>query len=310
MPKNVGECALCKRKNQILKKSHIIPKLVYEREKTYKNSIFRNYLNPKEIYQAGEKKYLLCSDCEQYFSKYEREFANKFLDKFLENEEHIDNLDSIMYEGVNRYIISVCWRILYDDLYVRNSDEYTLNRDVFENFERRLRKYLNQIREDIKITDEQSNYCDFDKLTFGEKIAFCENQKENLSTEILENIDCHIFILSKLIKNKKQLRDIEDKIFGRSFDCRNSIDYIVYMVANGLVICVRLHHKRGININSNPFATIISSKSRNIKRELREEIIFAYNQKKEAEPLVNNFLNTNDTREKILNRYRNKKREK
>ncbi len=39
-----------------LMQSHIIPKLVYTRVKTFQNSRFRNFLDFNQLFQDGEKK--------------------------------------------------------------------------------------------------------------------------------------------------------------------------------------------------------------------------------------------------------------
>lgn len=57
-----GTCALCTRKNIALMQSHIIPKLVYSRVKTYQNSRFRNYFDFNQLFQDGEKKPMLCHE--------------------------------------------------------------------------------------------------------------------------------------------------------------------------------------------------------------------------------------------------------
>lgn len=51
----IGKCALCGRNNMSLQQSHIIPKLVYTRTKSYDNSRFRNFNKLNQIYQDGEK---------------------------------------------------------------------------------------------------------------------------------------------------------------------------------------------------------------------------------------------------------------
>lgn len=73
----IGKCALCSRESIELMKSHIISKLVYTRVKTYENARFRNYFNFNQIYQDGEKKPMLCHDCEEFFSKYVKWFCKK-----------------------------------------------------------------------------------------------------------------------------------------------------------------------------------------------------------------------------------------
>ena len=116
--KNRGDCALCKNKNIELMQSHIIPKAIYKRTKAYENSRFREFYEPKNIYQDGEKKPMLCHDCEEFFSKYETKFSNLFLDKYLRNPA--DELPEISND-IEFYILTVAWRILYDDLYIHGS---------------------------------------------------------------------------------------------------------------------------------------------------------------------------------------------
>lgn len=100
----IGKCALCNRESIELMQSHIIPKLVYSRVKTYVNSRFRNYLDFNQLYQDGEKKPMLYHDCEEFFSKYEVEFKNKFLDKYLAlNNQTLPS----QYEGVQNCIFQL-----------------------------------------------------------------------------------------------------------------------------------------------------------------------------------------------------------
>ena len=111
--KVIGKCALCGDDNVEFQKSHIISKLVYKRMKCYDNSRFRNYYDINNIYQDGEKKYILCEKCEKFFSKFEVVFTNKFLDKYIKKGIKFDKNIS-EYED---FIYSLSWRILYDDIY-------------------------------------------------------------------------------------------------------------------------------------------------------------------------------------------------
>ena len=129
----IGKCALCGRDNMSLQQSHIIPKLVYTRTKSYDNSRFRNFNKLNQIYQDGEKKPMLCHDCEEQFSKYEVEFTKKFLDKYLNSN---DGTLPTKYNGIQNYIISVAWRMLYDDLYILNSFADTHMRSTYEYLEK------------------------------------------------------------------------------------------------------------------------------------------------------------------------------
>lgn len=83
----VGRCALCKKNNVELMESHIIPKLVYRRIQEFPNSRFRNLYQIKDIYQDGEKKPMMCHECEQFFNKFETPYTNKVLDPYLKGEK-------------------------------------------------------------------------------------------------------------------------------------------------------------------------------------------------------------------------------
>ena len=137
--KNIGDCALCRKKNVELMQSHIIPKAIYKRTKAYANSRFREFYEPKKIYQDGEKKPMLCHECEEFFSRYERAFSNFFLDKYLESPHSaLPNITS----DIEIYVLSVAWRILYDDLYVLDSFLGDPERMCLEEYEDKLGNYL------------------------------------------------------------------------------------------------------------------------------------------------------------------------
>lgn len=68
-------CALCPKEVSELCDSHIIPKLVYKRIRTRKNSRFRDLSNIKKPLQDGEKHKMLCAECEEKFSAWENKFT-------------------------------------------------------------------------------------------------------------------------------------------------------------------------------------------------------------------------------------------
>lgn len=133
------KCALCENEYPKLCQSHLIPKLVYKRIRLHPKSRFRNLSEVNRPLQDGEKHYMLCSACEERFSKLETWFADDFLDEYL-------NTGKIPYKSnkdlLNRYIYSVSWRILNDDLYRMNSFCDQWARTIFENIELTLRDYL------------------------------------------------------------------------------------------------------------------------------------------------------------------------
>jgi hypothetical protein len=138
----LGTCALCKTENVELRESHLIPKLVYKRMKSMPNTRFRNLYQIKDIYQDGEKMPMLCHDCEQFFNKFETPYTNKILEPYLNEKPQKRLSDDI----VNNFINSMSWRILYDDLYNRQSFEGMDCRRVFESMEQDLCNHLDSIR--------------------------------------------------------------------------------------------------------------------------------------------------------------------
>lgn len=74
----MGTCALCGKENIQLMQSHLIPKAVYKRIKTFKNSRFREMDDIQKIYQDGEKKPMLCHDCEEFLVNMKEIFAIPF----------------------------------------------------------------------------------------------------------------------------------------------------------------------------------------------------------------------------------------
>ncbi|MFJ7681642.1 hypothetical protein [Peribacillus butanolivorans] len=115
-------CALCKNERE-LELSHIIPKFVFRYLKRDSFSgIIRNATNPNVALQDGDKKYLLCSDCEDIFSDNERKFSNNVFLPFKK-----DGVVNIKYDGnwLLHFITSVNWRTLFEDMpsFIDNKDD-------------------------------------------------------------------------------------------------------------------------------------------------------------------------------------------
>lgn len=139
----VGTCALCKEPNMQLRASHLIPKLAYNRTKSTKKSRFRAINDIKHPLQDGEKKYLLCDRCEEFFSAFESQFTNFFLDDFLKTQKISKKITKEQW--FLNYMLSVVWRIVYDDLYNAGSFVGNTCRTIFEECERHVRNYLNSL---------------------------------------------------------------------------------------------------------------------------------------------------------------------
>ena len=102
-----GICNLCENERE-LAESHIIPKFVFRWMKNTGGKYFRTILNPNKRLQDGIKKHLLCNECEQKFSKYEKLFADNIFFPYLNNSARFLEYD----EFLGNFIISVLWRTL------------------------------------------------------------------------------------------------------------------------------------------------------------------------------------------------------
>lgn len=125
-----GICHLCGQDKE-LAESHLIPKFVFRWMKNSGGNYFRTPLNPNVRMQDGFKKHLLCFDCEQKFSKYEKWFADNIFfphlnkkNEFLEYNENLGN-----------FIVSVLWRRLL----LKKLENEPFYEEVFNNW----RAYLN-----------------------------------------------------------------------------------------------------------------------------------------------------------------------
>lgn len=118
MTKRIGECRLCRQHGQ-LQLSHIIPAFVFRWLKATGGPI-RLSTAPNRRVQDGLKEYWLCSQCEDRFSKREKDFANKVFHVAAPRPE------SITYgPWLNYFATSLAWRTL-EYAHGRNPDaQYT-----------------------------------------------------------------------------------------------------------------------------------------------------------------------------------------
>ncbi|WP_071396599.1 hypothetical protein [Bacillus tuaregi] len=103
----IGRCLLCEEQKE-LKGSHIIPKFI---GKWLKNTSATGYLrqtsNADKRQQDISKLPLLCNECEQLFSKYEKMFSEKIFKPFQDGGKNF-NYDIWLL----KFVISVQWRII------------------------------------------------------------------------------------------------------------------------------------------------------------------------------------------------------
>ncbi len=128
---------ICKLHNDKAKlcESHIIPKFVYDWMKETGSGRFRQFKTKNLPIQDGIKVQMLCKDCENKFSKYEKWFSeNIFLPYLGDNEIVVENKIELKY-----FIISILWRIL--KLFKDDGTEYNFKIELDE-AELEWRNYL------------------------------------------------------------------------------------------------------------------------------------------------------------------------
>jgi hypothetical protein len=104
------KCQLCLERKDI-QESHIIPKFIYTWLKaTSATGHMRLLRAPNLRVQNGEKLKLLCRDCEQIFSRHEKQFAEKIFYPFHNNPSVVVRY----YEYLLRFSASLTWRVLID----------------------------------------------------------------------------------------------------------------------------------------------------------------------------------------------------
>lgn len=232
------ECALCG-KNKKLMQSHIIPKLVYKRIKSKDNSRFRSLDNITKIWQDGEKRPMLCHDCEELFSSYEVKFASVFLDNYLINEK----VQSVNNGVIQNYILTVAWRILWDDLHRMNSHKDHFARGLFEEFSKELADYLLKIGKgnNCKIPNKFRNY---------------------------------VYKLENLVNDEAITKLAEGCLFGYSiyFGNTNTVSVIAYYA--GLVFVTDYNYDKSKYIFINHKSILFKSFAK--KKEIRDEMIIQF----------------------------------
>lgn len=134
-----GICKLCG-KNDELRESHFIPKFV---GKWIKKTSVTGYIREKnEVNKRAQdiaKEHWLCGDCEQMFSVWEREFANKVFYPFVNEGKSAANYGNWM----SKFCASLSWRTL---TYIRSKNPKDENdkgrKALLDAAQEHLRKYL------------------------------------------------------------------------------------------------------------------------------------------------------------------------
>ena len=215
--------------------SHIFPKLIYKRIRSHPKSRFRSLDNFSKAMQDGEKRPMLCHDCEERFSAFESKFATLFLDPYLESEK-LKNLHSTW---VNYYFLSVAWRVLWDDLYRMKSHCEHFSRHIFEEYCDELGKCL---------------------------LAF----KDGANSKIPKQFKTRVYKLNRLIKQSEVNELAKGCIFGYSVFLAKSHSFSVIVYYAGLVFVTDYipDKRRYIFLGGKP--TLFKTRCK--KKEVTEEL--------------------------------------
>lgn len=146
MKLSLKECALCHTETE-LELSHIIPKFVLRYLKSTSAGSIRSMENPNVTVQDGEKHYMLCGKCEDLFSTYEKQFADKLFHPYLKDQQKRFEYDTWLHF----FLTSVSWRHLYLDL-IDFVENHVVGLDALEcliDSEKIMREYLLGVRADI-----------------------------------------------------------------------------------------------------------------------------------------------------------------
>ncbi|MEO8231904.1 MAG: hypothetical protein ABI638_06455 [Ignavibacteriota bacterium] len=110
-----ASCKLCLKESE-LEYSHIIPEYFYKMMYDENHRFMEISLESEKLvkfYQKGAREYLLCKDCENKFSKYERYVSQFFYHKELQGIEHDSR--SFVFQGLDYtfmklFQLSILWR--------------------------------------------------------------------------------------------------------------------------------------------------------------------------------------------------------
>lgn len=115
-----GRCALCN-KEADLKESHVIPKFVFNWLKETGGAL-REQNSPNVRVQDGLKLQLLCCECEELFSEWEKQFSENIFLPFHQDK----NIVALAYKDwALKFAVSISWRVLYYNYRLHNLDHFS-----------------------------------------------------------------------------------------------------------------------------------------------------------------------------------------
>lgn len=134
--------------------SHIIPRQFFKRFKTGINNKEAYSTYHKRLTQRDPKEYLLCSNCEQVFSKWESEFAKRVTNN-LYKEQLPDFL--VINKKVRLAALSILWRIMHCWAVSNDSKKGTLNCSDIEHLKNYEKTWFDILQEQRDFSREEAN---------------------------------------------------------------------------------------------------------------------------------------------------------
>lgn len=200
-----SECALCRNKKE-LKQSHIIPKFIGEWLKnTSATGFLRDGSRPNLRKQDIIKDYLLCQECEEKLSEYEKKFSENIFIPF-----HSGKKEFYYDEWLIKFVISISWRVF-------NYQEKN-NPDLVVYFARKTRKAIELWRKYLLGKSRNRGRCQHHIFFFD----LLDN--DNSKGHIPDNIHSYMFRGIDIVVNNSDI----DNIF-------------IYTVIPGIMIVSHVH---------------------------------------------------------------------
>lgn len=114
----MSKCALCNRDEE-LKKSHILPKFAQRRIKAHAKAsnghVLHHHAGNERVVQNFLSESLLCADCEQRFSSWERVAADFLRKQEFEPPGVVSNtilpMAGLPYQPLKLFLLSLLWRM-------------------------------------------------------------------------------------------------------------------------------------------------------------------------------------------------------
>ena len=156
-------------------------------------------------------------------------------------------------------------------------------RSTYEYLEKRLHKYLNQIRTD-NITVAEPVPSPKVPQCFGEMISSYENALFNSTPESLQNIETYIFTLKDLGFDQNVITLLEPFIWGYSCNSNDQKIYAVYSAYNGLIITTVFWNDKALLATDNLLDIL---KFRRTSKKLKNFLINEVNLFCQLVPLLN-----------------------